>query len=153
MPVQVLWRSCFVFFVFFDACAGFVKIMLSFVCFSQCLRMFCQSLPRWKNEKTCVSPAFQTLQVHKTLYITMFCAYFLSKTTPPWWPALLKNGKAESCKNICLTMRTLGCNMQFRMQVVTRPSRWLYGIPELWLHMGGSTMNIHEQPQLPSYPS
>ena len=57
---------CF-FFVFFDACAGFVKIMLSFVCFSQCLRMFCQSLPRWKNEKTCVSPAFQTLQVHKTL--------------------------------------------------------------------------------------
>ena len=55
------------FFVFFDACAGFVKIMLSFVCFSQCLRMFCQSLPRWKNEKACVSPAFQTLQVHKTL--------------------------------------------------------------------------------------
>ena len=56
-----------VFLFFFDACAGFVKIMLSFVCFSQCLRMFCQSLPRWKNEQACVSPAFQTLQVHKTL--------------------------------------------------------------------------------------
>ena len=52
MPVQVLWRSCFVFFGFFDACAGFVKIMLSFVCLFQCLRMFCQSLPRWKKWKS-----------------------------------------------------------------------------------------------------
>ena len=26
MPVQVLWRSCFGFFVFFDACAGFVTL-------------------------------------------------------------------------------------------------------------------------------
>ena len=26
MLVQVLWRSCFGFFVFFDACAGFVTL-------------------------------------------------------------------------------------------------------------------------------
>ena len=50
MPVQVLWRSCFLLFVFLNACACFVKV--------------CQDE---KMKKTCVSPAFQTLQVHKTL--------------------------------------------------------------------------------------
>ena len=29
MPVQVLWRSCFVFFVFFDACACLVKVRVT----------------------------------------------------------------------------------------------------------------------------
>ena len=65
-----------VFFVFFDACASLVN----------------------SYKKSCVSPAFQTLQVQETLQITVFCAYFLSKTTPPWWPALLKFalGKGET---------------------------------------------------------
>ena len=28
--------------------------------------------------------------MHESLEITVFCAYFLSNTTPPWWPALKK---------------------------------------------------------------
>ena len=35
-------HKSFVFFVFFDACAGFVKIMLCFFCFFWCLCRFCE---------------------------------------------------------------------------------------------------------------
>ena len=77
----------FVFFGFFDACAGLVRFgedhALFFLFFLMPVQVWWSSY-----KKSCVSPAFQTLQVQETLQITVFCAYFLSKTTPPWWPAL-----------------------------------------------------------------
>ena len=75
MPVQVLWRSCFLLFVFFNACACFVKV--------------CQDE---KMKKHAFHQHFRPFRCIKHCKLQCFVLIFFQKPPPHGGPLSIKNG-------------------------------------------------------------